>query len=345
MAGAAMVAVGVAAVAAVGFGGGGGGTAEADVLPPATAKVTRQTLIDAETMPGELGYGAATTLRDRAGGTVTWLAGTGAVIKRGGVLYRVDNEKVVLLYGTLPAYRELRSGLEGTDVKQFERNLAALGYDGFTVDDEYTSATAEAVEDWQDDLGLPETGRVEPGRIVYAASQVRIDAHSAAVGDVVQPGSAVLAITGTTRLVTVELDVDDQRLARRGAAVRVSVPSGDGVAGKITDVDTVIDAGSDEPDAEPETLIEVTVSVADARAYAGYDQASVDVDFTAAERKDVLTVPVAALLALAEGGYGVELVEGSTSRIIAVETGLFADGRVEVTGDGLADGATVGTPS
>jgi hypothetical protein len=56
-------------------------------------------------------------------------------------------------------------------------------------------------------------------------------------------------------------------------------------------------------------------------------------------------VPVAALLALREGGYGVQIVEGSTTRIVAVKTGLFSGGRVEVSGDGLAEGMTVGMPS
>jgi hypothetical protein len=61
------------------------------------------------------------------------------------------------------------------------------------------------------------------------------------------------------------------------------------------------------------------------------------------ERADVLTVPVNALLALAEGGYGLELVNpDGTTEIVAVETGLFADGRVEVEGPDLDDGLTVG---
>ena len=52
----------------------------------------------------------------------------------------------------------------------------------------------------------------------------------------------------------------------------------------------------------------------------------------------------AALLALAEGGYGVEIVEGSTSRIVAVKTGMFAGGRVEISGEAIAEGMLVGVP-
>jgi multidrug efflux pump subunit AcrA (membrane-fusion protein) len=71
----------------------------------------------------------------------------------------------------------------------------------------------------------------------------------------------------------------------------------------------------------------------------------VTASFIASERKNVLTVPVAALLALAEGGYGVQVVDGATTRIVTVETGLFADGKVEITGGGLTPGTTVGMPS
>ncbi|HYN97780.1 MAG TPA: peptidoglycan-binding domain-containing protein [Pilimelia sp.] len=341
---AAVVLAGAAAAAAVGYGGGVEGTADAAVLPPATEKVTRQTLIDAQAESGELGYGEPTTVSGKLTGTITALAATGATVNRGGTLYRVDNERVVLLYGSLPAYRTLSPGVEGADVKQFEREIAALGYDGFTADDEYTAATADAVREWQEDLGLPETGRVEQGRVVYAPSQVRIDAHSAAVGDAAQPGKGVLTYTRTARVVTVSLGVDDQRLARKGAGVQVTTPTGARVPGRITATETVVESAQD-PDAEPETKIEVTVSVTDPKALAGFDAASVDVDFTASQRPNVLTVPVAALLALAEGGYGVEIVEGAGSRVVAVETGLFASGRVEVSGEGIAEGVTVGMPA
>jgi multidrug efflux pump subunit AcrA (membrane-fusion protein) len=94
--------------------------------------------------------------------------------------------------------------------------------------------------------------------------------------------------------------------------------------------------------------VEVTVAIDapdDQRKAAGYALASVDVTFTAAERKDVLAVPVAALVSLPDGGFGVEVVEGGATRYVPVRTGLFSGGWVEVTGDGLAPGATVGIRS
>jgi peptidoglycan hydrolase-like protein with peptidoglycan-binding domain len=342
---AAVVAVGAATAAAVGFGGDNGGTSNASGLPPSTATVDRQTLADTETVDGDLGFGSARTAASRLSGTVTWLAGQGSVVKRGQPLYKVDNRPILLMYGALPAYRRLAPGDEGPDVKQLEQNLRAIGYTGFTVDDEYTSSTADAVSEWQDDAGLEETGVVEPGQILYAAGAIRVDGHEAEVGDAAQPGQGVLTYTGTARVVTVTLDVDDQRLARKGATVGVTLPDGRRVDGKITKIESVIDAGSDNPEAEPETKIEVTVTVGDAKALAEYDRASVDVAFTASQRENVLTVPVAALLALREGGYGVQIVEGSTTRIVAVRTGLFSGGRVEVSGGGLAEGMTVGMPS
>jgi membrane fusion protein, multidrug efflux system len=347
----AVLAAGAATVAATGFGFGlsrdKASGAEHSDLPPATAKVSRQTLVDTETQSGELGYGDTTAVSGKLGGTVTWLPAAGATLRRGQTLYRVDDAPVVLLYGALPAYRALAPGVEGADVKQFEQNLRALGYTGFTVDDEYSDSTADAVKEWQEDLGLEETGTVDPGRVTYVSGPVRVDTLKAAVGG--QAQGEVLTFTGTSRVVTVELDVDDQRMARKGAAVSVKLPDGKTVAGRIAKTETVVDSSSDSDnpaaDSEPTTKLEVTVTVGDAKALAGLDAASVDVDFTASQRKNVLTVPVAALLALAEGGYGIQIVDGANTRIVAVQTGLFASGRVEVSGADIAEGMTVGMPA
>jgi peptidoglycan hydrolase-like protein with peptidoglycan-binding domain len=342
-----LLALGGAVAAATGFGfgprGGDGGGGRGRGLPPATATVTRQTLVDAQTKSGDLGYGDETTLTGRLAGTVTMLPSPGSVVARGEAIYRVDNTPVVLLYGSLPAYRALSPRTQGADIKQFEENLYALGYRGFTVDETYSDTTATAVKKWQKDLGLPQTGTVELGRVVYAAGQVRVDAQKAAVGDALGPDTGLLVYTGTARVVTVELDVSDARLAHAGATVGLKLPNGTTTNGTIAKTLTVIKPA--EGNNRATTKLKVFVSVDDEATLADLDQATVDVAFTASRRENVLTVPVAALLALAEGGYGVQVSDGGSTRIVAVQTGLFAGGRVEVTGDGLAEGQTVGVPA
>ena len=343
-----VVTLGGAAAAAVGFGGADGSTPTRSSLPPGTAEVTRNTLVDFEEIDGELGYGDAVPLRHGGQGVVTWLPAVGSVVNRGQALFNVDNQPVSLLFGALPMYRPLAVGVKGPDVKQFEENLRALGYRGFTVDEEYTSSTANAVKDWQEKLKRTETGTVAPGDVVYEPGAVRIAEQKVRVGE--PAGTEVLTWTGTSRLVTVDLEVDKQRLATVGAKVTVKLPDGKTVEGTIAGVGTVASAddsgngnGGGGGGGQGSATVEVTVTIADQNALGTLQQAPVDVRFVAEERKDVLTVPVAALLALAEGGYGVQVVEGSSTRIIPVETGMFADGRVEVEGE-LQPGTSVGIP-
>ena len=54
----------------------------------------------------------------------------------------------------------------------------------------------------------------------------------------------------------------------------------------------------------------------------------------------VLAVPVRTLLALAEGGYAIEIVHGGGRQLVAVELGSFADGWVEISGN-VREGDTV----
>jgi peptidoglycan hydrolase-like protein with peptidoglycan-binding domain len=334
-------------VATLGLGGGGsGGNAAVTGLPPSTAQVTKQTLKDSENADGELGYGPTTPAASRLRGTLTALPTSGSTIARGKPLYYVDDDPVVLMYGAKPAYRPLKVGTEGADVKQLEKNLSALGYDGFTVDDEYTSDTAAAVKEWQDDRGLEETGTVELGRVVFAPGAIRVDSVDAAEGDPANPGTKVLTYTGTVKAVTVELETSDRRLAEKGAEVEVTLPGETAVTGKIDEVSTLIDPGEGQ-DAEPTTKIEVVIWLTSAKARAAakdLELASVDVAFTAETRENVLTVPVTALVALREGGFGVEVVSGGRSSYVAVDTGLFASGRVEISGNGIAEGTVVGVP-
>ncbi|MGW6198691.1 peptidoglycan-binding protein [Kribbella sp. NPDC055110] len=315
----------------------------AQAVPINTTKVTQQTLKDTETQDGSLGFGPSSSAVNRVAGTVTAVPDSGQELRRGNTVYSIDNKPTTLLYGALPAYRRLAIGTEGTDVLQLEQNLKAMGYSGFTVDDEYTDATAAAVEEWQEDLGLDETGVVELGSVLFAPGHLRVDSVQAEESSPLGPNQPVLSYTGTTRAVTVQLDAADQRLATLNAPVTIALPDGKSVPGKIQKVSTVI-IPAESPDKDPETKVEVIVAIANQQAVAAWSSAAVDVTFTASERKNVLTVPVAALVALREGGFGVEVTDGTTSRYVPVKTGLFASGQVEISGTGVTAGTTVGIP-
>jgi peptidoglycan hydrolase-like protein with peptidoglycan-binding domain len=323
-----------------------GGT-EAAVQPPATAPVERTTLVDRERYDGTLGYDDPRTLAAGAGGTLTALRDEGATVGRGQTLLRVDQRAVTVLYGAVPLYRTLEQGVtDGTDVRQLEENLDALGYgDGMSVDSTFTAATAEAVRDWQEARGHDRTGRVDAGQAVFLPGRVRVGEHTATVGARVQPATPVMEVSSTTRVATVELPADDASIAGAGDRVDVELPGGRTAKGTIAEVGTVAKtpSGGDGQDAGP--TITVTVRVQQGRTTGDLDQAPVRVAFVKERKRDVLAVPVTALVALAEGGYAVEVADGATTRLVGVETGLFAGGKVEVTGAGLREGQRVVVPA
>jgi multidrug efflux pump subunit AcrA (membrane-fusion protein) len=120
------------------------------------------------------------------------------------------------------------------------------------------------------------------------------------------------------------------------------MPGGGSTRGTITNVGAVATRPSKESDT---STIKVTISVSDQKALGGFDQAPVDVRLTAGQHRNVLAVPVAALLALSGGRYGVQMVEGGTARTVPVETGTFSEGKVEISGSGLREGMKVGIPA
>ncbi len=339
-----VVALGAGAAAAIGFGGGDPREAPSSTPPLKTADVTRATLIDYEEFSGTLGYGAAVPLRYLAGaGVVTWLPPVGTTIERGKPLFKVDNQPVVLLYGELPLYRPMLPGISGPDVLQLEENLRALGHTTAPADQAYTSATSAAVKRWQRATGVEDTGSLAQGQVLYTPGAVRVADHRLRVGDAA--GGDIIGYTGTERRVDVAIPVDQQQLATAGADVQVSLSGDTALAGKVRSVNTfATSAGSQNEGGGQAPAVNVVVSVADQAALGSLPGGPAKVRFVAQERRDVLSVPVTALVALAEGGYGVQVVEGSSTRYLAVQTGLFAGGRVEVRGGGLQPGVKVVVP-
>lgn len=197
-----LIVVVAAVLALVLLGSGSDERHDSDTGVPAgdtTASVTRRTLSESSTVNGTLGYGTTFELYDRLGGTFTWLPAVGAVIGRGGTLWRIDDAPVVLMYGAGPAYRTLKQGVsDGPDVTELNQNLIDLGYDpsgAITDEGPFGEATADAVKRWQKAEGLPETGEVELGRVVFAPSARRVTAVKVALGQD-PPGATAPTETG-----------------------------------------------------------------------------------------------------------------------------------------------------
>ncbi|WP_411084681.1 peptidoglycan-binding domain-containing protein [Streptomyces sp. cmx-18-6] len=241
--------------------------------------------------------------------------------------------------GSSRAARELK----GMDVMQFETNLAALGYTGFTVDERFTSLTADAVKRWQKSLGVAQTGTVDAGDVIYATSKVRIGQPGTRLGSPV--GENTLTYTGTARKVTVNASATEAAWAVRDARVTVQLPNGNPVQGTVAAIGkqaTAPEGGGGEGGGtgRPAT-IPVTVAIGDQKSVGQLESGPVTVEYVGKEVNGALTVPVSALVALAEGGHGLETADG---RFVAVKTGLYADGDVEVSGAAVREGMKVRIP-
>jgi peptidoglycan hydrolase-like protein with peptidoglycan-binding domain len=340
----AVAAVGTAAAVAAFVVTRGDDNAGASTPPAAagtTSQVERRDLVDREEVDGTLGYSGGDTLVAGVSGTLTDVRDPGGVVTRGHSLYAVDGEPAAwLLYGSLPAWRDFTPGMEdGEDVRQLERNLRALGYE-LTVDDEWTSATTDAVLAFQEDRGLTEDAVLARGEIVFRSGPTRFGESRTAVGRPVQPGAELADVSSTRREITVDLDATRQELVREGDRVTVEMPTGRTVRGRVAEVGEVASQPAEEG---AEATIEVRIALRgkDARG-TGLDQAPVEVGFERERRSDVLAAPVTALLARAGGSFAVEVLDADgRRRDVAVEPGLYADDWVEVSGDGLREGMQV----
>ena len=345
---------------------GSGPSATASPTPPTgttTAAVTRADLVETDQEQGTLGFDGARTLQSSASGILTAEPAEGTTVTRDQRLYGVGLHPVRLFYGTVPLSRTLALGVSGgKDVRQLERNLRTLGYDpyhGMTIDDHFSAATQAAVERWQKAHKQTRTGRVTLADLVFLPGSVRIGAQHAKPGDRVAAGARLIDITGTTRIATVDLPADSD-LAHTGDKVTVELPDGSETPGVITRISTTATSsessgsqssgsGSGNSGSGDDATVAVTVRLTEPKAGGGLDQAPVTVDFTRRRAKDVLAVPVTALVTLATGGYAVDVTSGGTVQRVAIKTGMFATngagtGQVEISGPGISEGLRVVVP-
>jgi hypothetical protein len=323
------------------------GSGQQGAPAPATAAVTRQDLSATTQVTATLGYAGSDTVTGQGGGTLTWLPSPGRVIRQGQVLYKTGNgSPVVLLYGSVPDWRALDEGITGADVAQLNHDLVHLGYAG-RADvvalgwDYYSWETAYGVQLLEEHLGVSSPpGSLSLGQVVFEPEALRVSQVAGSLGG---PASGpVFQATSDEHVVTIPLNASQEGEVKAGDAVTVTLLDGTTTPGVVFSVGTVATTTPGSQGQNPATTIPVEVTLTDPGAAGRLDQAPVTVNITTATARDVLAVPVTALLAY-PGGYDVEVAgPGNTRRYVPVTPGIFDDtsGLVQVTG-ALAPGQRV----
>ncbi len=329
----------VLALAAVTFSGCGANqaTPAAREAPANTVKVQHGELSSMVSLHGILTYrarsdGSPYAAINQARGIYTKLPDEGDKVDCGDVLYRVDDDPVLLLCGTVPAYRDLSKGKQGKDVRQLQRNLRALGYN-----------TLKAL---QRAKGLAATGTLDLGDVVFLPRPVRISKVTGELGGFARPGARVAQATSDALEVQVDLDASQQGDVKKGDGAQITLPGNQSVKGKVERLGRVArTTGKD--DAVGDATIPAYISLDEPKQARGLDKAPVQVDITTKGVENALSVPVTALVGKSGGGFAVEVVrDGGQRELVAVELGLFdtTGGRVQIEGD-LAEGDQVVVPS
>lgn len=342
----ALVGASVAAGTLTRDGGSSGASAATPEPQPAnrrTTAVERRDLVDTFDAAGTLGYGEQRSVNATRPGTVTALPEPGTEIVAGQPLYSVDDRPGPTVFdGELPMWRTLRTGVDdGPDVAQLEANLVWFGYAGedLTVDEEFTWETRDAVENWQDALGVEETGIVEPADVWFTDGAVRVASTTVEVGDPAQ--GEILRITGTSQLVHVDLDAKYATYAQVGASVAMELADGTETTGTISKVADVADVTPGQ-NGEADTAT-VAIEVTPDGELAALDESPVTVTLVSDKVEGAFAVPLEAIVAKAGGGYALEVVaDDGTTHLEHVELGRYADGWVQVTGN-VTEGQTVVT--
>ena len=327
-------------------------SASAGAPPPATQAVRREDLSANTPVNATLGYAGSYTVTGEGPGTLTWLPSAGQVIRQGQVLYKTGNgSPVVLLYGAVPDWRDMSEGTTGADVSQLNHDLVRLG-DANGADiaalgwDYFSWATSSGVENLEAGLGVSApSGSLSLGQVAFEPTALRISQVMGSLGG--PAASPVLKATSDEHVVTISLDAAQQSEVKAGDTVSIEMPDGKTTPGLVSSVGTVATTSSGTGGSGSTTTIPVTVNLTDPEAAGSLDQAPVTVNITTGTVRNVLAVPVGALLAQSSGGYAVEIIgAGNTRRLVPVTPGLFDDaaGLVQVSG-ALTPGQRVVVPA
>ena len=295
-----------------------GGTGKPSATPAVTthyASVARTDLVATQSFDGTIASQDGPQVVNRQNGTITGLTAEGAPVARGQALYSVNGANVILMYGALPAWRDIGGPriTDGADVLELEQNLSAMGYNPGVVDQTFTSDTAAAITAWQTAAGLTADGVVHLGQVVFAPGPVRVNQQSTTVGSPVHDGQVVMTTLSSNKIVNVTLDSSNANALSGGDAVQILGVGNGELPATVSTITAQSSAGGGGGGGGSQVAV-VIPKTANALA-AQKDGTTVTVNLVTETHKNVLAVPVTALVARSSGGYAVEVVRGNSTQL------------------------------
>ncbi|MGH1488857.1 MAG: peptidoglycan-binding protein [Acidimicrobiales bacterium] len=303
-----------------------------------TDSVRRGDLVQEKEQAGSVSFGEPWAAPIDAQGIVTKRHDKGTVVQPGETLIWLDNKPVTLAAGDTPLYRSLQlqgtkksKHMTGDDVRQLQEFLLGQEIDDkgrLEADGIFGVSTKRAVKAWQKTQGLEETGTIDRSQLVYHPTAIRIDGEP-------RVGVSFIELEVTEGAQEVKAQFDSKSRPFLPVGGTVDLETGDEtIQGTIKSVESTF---GDDGSQKLEAVIDASKPLP-----TGVERVNVVATRTVA--KDALNVPVRAVLALAGGGYGLEVETSAGLELRAVELGEIVDDLAEITGD-FAEGDQVVVPN
>jgi hypothetical protein len=227
------------------------------------------------------------------------------------------------LAGAEKTLRRAETAPTGLDVEVLADNLAALGY-YHGSGPVWSQPLQAAVSAWQHHIGMSATGRVSPSDVVILRGPSRVAAVNGRLG---APASSVgISLSATFALAVFHLHKAVPHSLTRRRQVLVSTAAGKSATGTVSRVTA---SGS---------TTTVVVTLPRGSSLADSNTTKVTMTVTISARRNVLVVPIQALLALASGGSAVQLPDG---RLVPVKITASHGDDVAISGVGVRPGLRV----
>ncbi|MCP5028518.1 MAG: hypothetical protein GY929_19755 [Actinomycetia bacterium] len=247
-------------------------------------------------------------------------------VATGDVLLYLDGRPSLAVAEAPPYWRVLdRRATDGPDIEQLETFLVAAGFDPGDVDEDFTSNTEDALEDWQAENGFTPDGLFRPTDLLPAAWPARVGTVVVEVGGFVGPAQPLFTFVEDEVGALVSIAPADRTRLTEGLPAVVEIPAtgaeGQGVVARLGEAAQVDQSGAERYQGE----IDI------GRDLVAADGTAVRVEVILAEVGDALVVPVASVSLDGSGGEEVRiLAEDGTITRVPVTTGLTEGALVEI---------------